>query len=694
MENTILSASRRYRSWFILFFLFNLVFLSLQIGLVATTSSSFIQTLPLPAQVYFELFITLFIHLLLYILLSALQTALIWGLAQYRQTTKSLEHWHLAIWVLSLCALLTSNCYYFPLSTISCLFSPLLPQKLLIILMLFSVLILSLLILNTLFLVCRLFPRKMGGAVVLVISLFAFTTITPNIKTPHNPQNKETNIIFIGIDSLAPNSINEKDTPTLAHFLHDSVFFKNTITPLARTYASWSSILTGLYPQHHKARYNLIPPDLVKSSLSIAWPLQKLGYQTLFATDDRRFNSMGNEFGFQKIIGPKLGVNDVILGTFNDFPLSNLFINLPVSRWLFPYNYINRASYFTYYPQFFDNVLNEALAPNNTNAPLFLAAHFTLPHWPYAWAESSPTQVNNEYNVNEREQLYVATLQRVDMQVANLLHVLQHYGYLDNSLVVLLSDHGEALYLPGSRQTSAQGYQGKGSSAFANYLKRKTSTELDMSMGHGSDLLSSSQYQCVLAFKIYKHHQLQTLPKIINTRVALIDLVPTVRAFLNMPTGQPIDGISLLSTISSNNEPLPERAFIMESGILPNQFLTRETARALGQKFYTISPHTNQLEIRKDQLPTLDKQKLYAIIEKDWILALYPDDDGYIPITLHLTDGKWIDNINSDFARNSPATSMLSYMERFYKKKWPLTRRKGGDQALRKIEVSKLMALN
>ena len=35
-----------------------------------------------------------------------------------------------------------------------------------------------------------------------------------------------------------------------------------------------------------------------------------------------------------KIIGPKLGVNDVLLGTFNDFPLSNLLINFPISSWL------------------------------------------------------------------------------------------------------------------------------------------------------------------------------------------------------------------------------------------------------------------------------------------------------------------------------------------------------------------------
>lgn len=141
---------------------------------------------------------------------------------------------------------------------------------------------------------------------------------------------------------------------------------------------------------------------MVKSELSIAWMLKRQGYTTIYATDDRRFNNIDKEFGFEEVIGPKLGINDVILGTSNDLPLSNLLINFRISSWLFPYNYSNRASYFSYYPQTFTTKLKHDLASDVHTMPVFLGVHFTLPHWPYAWASSLPEQVNNEFSLEKK----------------------------------------------------------------------------------------------------------------------------------------------------------------------------------------------------------------------------------------------------------------------------------------------------
>lgn len=655
-----------YRQWFIHFALYNLIFLSLQCVFILSKSNGFISAIPLPATVYLWLFLTLFIHLVLYFILSIIQTTLIWGLAQRSLTLVALERWHITIWTIFVCALLTSNAYFFPLSYFSRLFLPELPHAFLIILMLSAFFILGALLLNTLFFASKQYPKTISGFLFLFLSLFIYT----NIKFPGPSQiihSSTPNVILIGVDSLSPNNVNAHDTPTLARFINSSVFFKETISPLAHTYPSWSSILTGLYPEHHRARYNLIPSEVVKSSRSIAWKLQKLGYQTIFATDDRQFNNMGSEFGFQKIIGPRVGANDILLGKFNDFPLSNLLINLPFSRWLFPYNYINRASHFTYYPQSFDKMLRKSLAPNNSVTPTFIAVHFTLPHWPYAWATSSPAKVNDEYNVEQRGQLHLEAIKQTDKQVDKLLHTLQEYGYLENSLVILLSDHGEAFYVPGSRQTNPLAYQGRGARVFADYLQRKTSTALEMSVGHGSDLLSPDQYHCVLAFKIFEHNHLKITHKIISTRVALIDLAPTIYAFLGIPT-QHVDGVSLLNAIQ-HNQPLPERAFVMESGMLPNQFLTREKMRLLGKKFFTIDSNNGQLQLRKNEIAALDTQKLYALIEGNWVFALYPDDNGYIPITLRLSDGKWTDELTTDFAKKSPAINMFNRLQHFYQKK-------------------------
>ena len=184
-------------------------------------------------------------------------------------------------------------------------------------------------------------------------------------------------------------------------------------------------------------------------------------------------------------------------------------------------------------------------------------------------------------------------------------------------------------------------------------------------------MLSPDQYHCLLAFKIYQKNQLTTSPKIIKTRVALIDIAPTILNFLNRPSPA-LDGLSLLNTLVSNEKPLAKRFFIMESGILANQNPTREKLLQIGQEFFTIEPKGGQLQLRKDKLSSLDTKKLYAVIDGNWILALYPDDKGYIPIIQHLSDGKWTDELGTDFAKNSPAKTLLQHLHQFYKKNWPL----------------------
>ena len=271
----------------------------------------------------------------------------------------------------------------------------------------------------------------------------------------------------------------------------------------------------------------------LKSQASIAWILKRDGYDTIYATDDRRFNSIDKEFGFRQVIGPKLGVNDILLGLFNDFPLTNLLINFRIFSWLFPYNYSNRAGFFSYYPQTFNEKLVHDLEPVTPNLPVFLAVHFTLPHWPYAWAESLPEQVSNEFSLEKRDVLYQQSLQRVDQQFKSFFTYLEQHHYFENTLLILISDHGEVLYYPNSRQTNYQNYQGTLPSRFAEYLEKNTATVLNKSAGHGSDILSPKQYHNVLAFRVYKNGKITTQNSKINARVALIDSAPTILDFLH-----------------------------------------------------------------------------------------------------------------------------------------------------------------
>ena len=652
-------------SYFWFFLLCNLCFFALQLALMFSQNSSFISSVKLPMVIHLEIVATLTIHIGLYILLSLLQTLMLVGILKRPWHYFTPEQWQIIIWALFVCALLSANTYYFPISIFSKLLSPPISEFYILIVLYLSLIPISFLLLNSL---C--YRSNLRILALITPIALCFILITYYFKPTQNPViHSQPNIIILGIDSLSPESINKHNMPFLNKLLNDSTQFTNAISPIARTYSAWSSILTGLYPEHHHAEENLIPKHFINSKASIIWALDQLGYDTIYATDDRRFNSIGKEFGFKKIIGPKLGVNDVLLGSFNDFPLSNLLINSVVSTWLFPYNYINRASYFSYYPGTFSEKLKNELSRNQQNKPVFLAVHFTLPHWPYAWAESSPEELNNEFSIEKRENLYQNALRRVDKQFHSFFNYLQKHQYFTNSLVVLLSDHGEVLYYPNSRLTNYHNYQGSPPSRFAEYLETHTATVLNKSAGHGSDILSPQQYHSMLAFNIYQQGKRITPNNKINSRVALIDLAPTILAFLNQHIPQTMDGISLLPAIIDPQTSLPQRTFFIASGMFPNQIISKEKAMQIGEEFYKVNPTSGELEIKPDKLKYFDDQKLYGIISDNWVLALYPDDKTYIPVIQNLSNGEWTDDLHSAFAKKTPADSLYLQLKHFYGKK-------------------------
>ncbi len=625
----------------------NFLFLIFQIIYIISRSNSFLKAIPLPFAVYLEIATALIIQFTLYSLLSLIQTSWIWGINNYTSDKKFLTYAQFAISSLSLIGLLTINCYFFPLSLFSLLFSPLFSPLFIHL----SLIIIGLACIILSFNSLALFLKRCSLLTLILIFAVFFLGYRLLIFTQEKTVatiNEQSNIIIIGIDSFNPERLSSQQTPHIANFLKDSTHFSETISPLARTYAAWTSILTGLYPVNHQARYNLMPAGLVKSSKSLAWRLRQRGYQTLFATDDRQFSSISYDFGFQDVIGPKLGFNNILLGHFNDFPLSNLLVNFSFSKWLFPYNYLNRGSYFSYYPTSFKQALNNYLVHRSKSQPLLMAVHFTLAHWPYAWATSFPAQ-QGEYNRQEQRLLYQQALQQADKQIGYLLENLKHSGLLTNSLVILLSDHGEALYELGSRQTRLKLYQGQKKNQLADYFQRKTSTILEKSAGHGSDLLSPSQFHCLLGFKIFKQQRLLNKPQLIPVRVALIDIAPTIYDYLKI--AYKTDGISLLGPILNKEAAQKSRTFFLESGELPNQLITKQKARIVGKLLYQVNPFTNALELKPSKLSLLNSLKLYAILKDNWLIALYPDDNYYLTVALRLSDGQWTDEPTSEFGQ-------------------------------------------
>ncbi len=640
-----------FRRLFSFLCLFNGVFLLLQLILILNGSGNFLSAVSMPDKVYIEILLSLLIHIFLYILLSILQALIILKLP-----FENKEKWMIWIWSLTIAALLSLNAWFFPASKFSQMLFPPLPKSLTLLIVLSSTIPL------TLAAIYSLFQYKIASLAILCVVSLSLVINRQNNSTPQQQTAEKPNIVIIGIDSLTPTRITANRMPNLHYLLKQSTFFSDTISPLPRTYPAWVSILTGLYAQHHGARYNLIPAKWVKKENNLVNTMASAGYQTIYATDERRFSSIDKDFGFNQVIGPRFGVNDMLIGSFNDFPIINLIANLPFSQWLLPYNYMNRAAYYHYYPETFNHAIKAHLLKNKSQ-PIFLAVHYTLPHWPYSYAKTHQKNKSDPFNLHGKEFIYEQALTAVDGQMFQLYSFLQQNDFLNNAIVILLSDHGETLFNEGSRPISISTYQGK-SFRFANYIKNKTATRLNTSSGHGSDLLSPDQFHSLLAFQVFNHQSLINTAQVSQQRASLLDIRPTLEAFIHAPSKTKLDGLSLKNLVMGKTNKTVERDFYLESGMLPNQSLSKEKSIELAQQLFEIDSE-GRLQLKNQALDTLDKVKLYGILSHSWLLVTYPDDDKLIQVLLNLNSGHWSDDPQSSLFKKAHADDLFRKLSAF-----------------------------
>jgi len=408
-------------------------------------------------------------------------------------------------------------------------------------------------------------------------------------------------IILVGVDGWRLKTFQQKDLmrvvmPFVSRFANDASTFDEAATPLARTYPAWWTVFSGQFPPRHGVRFNLISDELISSPLRLPVQLGEQGYHRILAMDERRFANFRLEQGFDAIIGPASGAADFLIAGLHDTPLVNLLVNTPVGRYLFPFLHANRAAYHTYKPVSFDALVDEAIddAPRQ---PLFFAAHFELPHWPFIWARK-PTGQFLELAGDQELASYYEALQAADRQIEALFTNLRVAGILENAIVVLLSDHGEALPVDDREWTYA-------------HNERTMTTPV----GHGTHVLGLNEYRIPLMIKGYGAQS--TEPGRIMGRASLADIYPTIADFLDLPLLGETDGVSLYSHIKGDARTIPERSLPVETGFNPD-VLSTETIEpgallAGGIAHYKVTSDGN-LELKLDSMDTLMHRKDRAII--------------------------------------------------------------------------------
>jgi arylsulfatase A-like enzyme len=334
-------------------------------------------------------------------------------------------------------------------------------------------------------------------------------------------------IVILGIDALRNDLTIPRrgpaQAPNIRGFISEARRFDDTLTPLARTYPSWTTILTGRHPVTTNARFNLMPRRLVHEGDTLATALRTRGYRATYATDEVRYANFNETYGFDQIITPPIGAIDFLLGYGADMPLVNLVASTPIGGLLFPSNHANRAASVTYRPRDFVERLEREI---DVNGPAFIAIHLTLAHWPYSWAGRSTPTTPPAYRV-----AYGEAVPEVDRQFADVLAMLARKGVLDNAVVVLLSDHGEAL---GAENDSIIRQTGSSQEIW------------DTLWGHGTSVLSPNQYHVLLAMRAFGRARLPGPERNYDWPVSLEDVRPTLEELATGIAATDVDGLSLV----------------------------------------------------------------------------------------------------------------------------------------------------
>jgi len=349
---------------------------------------------------------------------------------------------------------------------------------------------------------------------------------------------KNCNVILISIDTLRADHLGidgyERNTsPNIDELFKNGFVFKNAFAQAPNTLPSHMSMLTGLYPSHHKLISITEALDnnesLSKEQKTIAEILKLYGYKTAGFHMDPNF--LNPKFGFGR------GFDKYEAGDWC-FQGENFYNFLNSSKndrfFLFLHNEGPHEPYVTTTPfdTMFDKNYHGAIIGNAEKFEALLAAN-----------NVKDTSVLSEFNkmtdlfwsrVNKSDPqdirhliaLYDSKISEVDSCFGKLFNYLYSQGFLNNTIIIITADHGEEFNEHGG------------------FLHEKLYDET-----------------IHVPLLIYVPN---SRPKTITNQVASIDIVPTILSILGLTEPQDIDGRSL--------------KFLMENPniIDPNQLLYSE----------------------------------------------------------------------------------------------------------------------
>ncbi len=316
------------------------------------------------------------------------------------------------------------------------------------------------------------------------------------------------NVLLYVVDTLRADHIGRdaasgSETPAADRLAREGRFFANALAPSSWTRASIGSILTGLYPDVHGAqgRDSALPAHLE----TLAELLRQHRYTTAAVVTNP---NVGSFYGFDQGF-------DTYLQLFERREPGRIKSGEAIVR--------------------SDQVTEQLFSwIDDATCPFFLSVLTIDPHWPYGpptafdrFGAEYSGPVDTDKLAIKRDDLTPADRDRIralyrgevafnDASLGMLLEKLESEGRLDDTIVILTSDHGEEFW------------------------------------EHGGVLHGTTLYDEVLRVPLIIRYPKAVTAERVTSQVSLVDIAPTLLELLGIDAPYPFDGVSLLQSASEN----------------------------------------------------------------------------------------------------------------------------------------------
>lgn len=399
-------------------------------------------------------------------------------------------------------------------------------------------------------------PKGMAGRLVSMIARarglppyykdFAF--LAPNVLNRRGPE--EQNVLVISFDTLRPDHLScfDHSRPTSPHidaFAERGMLFTQAISSCPWTGPAHYSLFTGLYPSAFMSELERIWEYRVHTDRLMAAVLKEHGYYTIGITGGAHVSSVkGFGIGFDQYLEFSRHREDNARRVFRT-----------AMNWL----------------------------EGNRNTKFFMFLHTYQCHTPYEDRYFLDREKPRGY-IERRKALYDGDIRNVDLWFGQLVAKLEALGLLSNTIVVVVSDHGEDFhdhFVEEDMITSLPKFKNKR----ANSRVR-----------HGHSLYD----ELVKILMVFHFPGFEPSKNVFENQIRIIDVMPTVLDYLGIPQNELVQGTSLLGLMKTGERDHDPVAISEALAYGPE----RKSVRMDGYKYiYTVDPNERRTNITYRNIP-------------------------------------------------------------------------------------------